>query len=79
METTVRALRGQGFDGRVVVVGDEPYLPYDRPPLSKGFLTGATRADDLALLGEDEDLGVSWLLGARRRPRPGSRTPRPGG
>jgi 3-phenylpropionate/trans-cinnamate dioxygenase ferredoxin reductase component len=63
--STVRALRAQGFDGRVVVVGDEPHLPYDRPPLSKGFLTGAAGTGDLALLGEQDDaLDVEWRLGA---------------
>ncbi|MGZ4596816.1 MAG: NAD(P)/FAD-dependent oxidoreductase [Actinomycetes bacterium] len=35
------AMRGNGFDGRVVLVGDERELPYERPPLSKGYLTGA--------------------------------------
>ena len=33
-------LREEGFDGRVVLIGDEPELPYERPPLSKGFLLG---------------------------------------
>ena len=33
-------LRTQGFTGRVVVVGDEPHPPYDRPPLSKEVLAG---------------------------------------
>ncbi len=33
-------LRGEGFDGAVVLVGAEPERPYERPPLSKGFLTG---------------------------------------
>ncbi len=37
-------LRAEGFDGRVVLVGDEPHLPYDRPPLSKGILDGSTTA-----------------------------------
>ncbi len=35
------ALRGAGFEGRVVLVGDEPERPYERPPLSKELLTGA--------------------------------------
>jgi 3-phenylpropionate/trans-cinnamate dioxygenase ferredoxin reductase subunit len=34
------ALRKGGFEGRVVVVGDEPWRPYDRPPLSKKLLRG---------------------------------------
>ena len=32
------ALRQRGFDGSVTVVGEEPFLPYQRPPLSKEFL-----------------------------------------
>ncbi|WP_405655296.1 NAD(P)/FAD-dependent oxidoreductase [Streptomyces sp. RK9] len=39
-----RELRAQGFDGRLVIVGAEPHLPYDRPPLSKSFLTAAGTA-----------------------------------
>lgn len=35
-----RELRAQGFDGRLVIVGEEPHRPYDRPPLSKDFLLG---------------------------------------
>ncbi|MFC9839663.1 NAD(P)/FAD-dependent oxidoreductase [Rhodococcus sp. NPDC127530] len=31
------SLRTQGYDGRVTIVGDEPFLPYQRPPLSKGI------------------------------------------
>lgn len=38
--SAVRALREQGFDGRLTVVGAEVHLPYDRPPLSKAFLAG---------------------------------------
>lgn len=34
----VRAMRTSGFKGRIVLVGDEPHLPYERPPLSKEFL-----------------------------------------
>src|SRR5829696_8498550 len=33
-------LRDEGFDGPVVLVGEEPELPYERPPLSKGYLLG---------------------------------------
>ncbi|WP_431045601.1 NAD(P)/FAD-dependent oxidoreductase [Streptomyces sp. P1-3] len=34
------ALRGNGFDGRILLIGDEPEPPYERPPLSKGYLQG---------------------------------------
>lgn len=42
-------LRALGFEGRIVMVGDEAELPYKRPPLSKGFLTGAVSADQLPI------------------------------
>jgi NADPH-dependent 2,4-dienoyl-CoA reductase/sulfur reductase-like enzyme len=37
---TVEALRRKGYPGRVTVLGAEPHLPYDRPPLSKQVLSG---------------------------------------
>jgi 3-phenylpropionate/trans-cinnamate dioxygenase ferredoxin reductase subunit len=40
--SAAQTLRSEGFDGRVVLLGDEPELPYDRPPLSKGYLSGET-------------------------------------
>lgn len=43
-------LRMNGFDGRVVLIGDEPHLPYDRPPLSKTVLTEADPDLDKLLL-----------------------------
>lgn len=61
-----QALRSQGYDGELVVVGDERQRPYDRPPLSKEFLAG--RIDESALhleSPEDDDLGARWLLGSR--------------
>ena len=44
---TAEALREQGFDGRVVLVGAEQHLPYERPPLSKGYLQGASPRDEV--------------------------------
>ena len=38
-------LRTEGFDGRVVLFGDEPDRPYERPPLSKGYLRGEDSVD----------------------------------
>lgn len=62
---TVRALRRFGFTGTVTVIGDEHARPYDRPPLSKAFLSGTVSEAELALEGDDEDLDATWLLGAR--------------
>ncbi|MEV5175778.1 FAD-dependent oxidoreductase [Streptomyces flaveolus] len=64
-----RELRAQGFDGRLVIVGEEPHHPYDRPPLSKDFLTGRAGESDLALTDADETAGLEaeWLLGVRAR------------
>ncbi|WP_026874691.1 NAD(P)/FAD-dependent oxidoreductase [Jiangella gansuensis] len=39
------ALREQGYTGPVVLIGDEPDLPYERPPLSKDYLTGKAERD----------------------------------
>jgi NADPH-dependent 2,4-dienoyl-CoA reductase/sulfur reductase-like enzyme len=59
-------LRRQGFDERVVVIGAETHLPYDRPPLSKEVLAGEWEPEQTSLrrLGFD-DLGVDWRLGRR--------------
>lgn len=63
--SAARSLRKQGYDGRLVVIGDELHRPYDRPPLSKEFLAGTLGEADLALEAQDEDLGAEWLLGTR--------------
>lgn len=41
------SLRLEGWDGDILVVGDEPYLPYQHPPLSKTFLSGDKTVADL--------------------------------
>ena len=38
--TAAETLREEGFDGRLVLIGDEPERPYERPPLSKDYLRG---------------------------------------
>lgn len=42
------SLRDEGYDGRLVLLGDEPGLPYQRPPLSKAYLLG--KADENSIL-----------------------------
>ncbi|CCQ14272.1 NAD(FAD)-dependent dehydrogenase [Rhodococcus sp. AW25M09] len=54
-----RALRDQGFDGHITMIGDEVHLPYDRPPLSKAFLLG----DESTVPLDVADLDVEWRLG----------------
>lgn len=45
------SLREAGVAGPITLVGDEPWLPYQRPPLSKAYLAGKTDAEGLALRG----------------------------
>ena len=63
---TVEALRRQGFNGRITVIGAEDEPPYDRPPLSKQFLVDDWEDQKLALCrnGLDE-LKADWRLGMR--------------
>ncbi|WP_317761587.1 NAD(P)/FAD-dependent oxidoreductase [Rhodococcus opacus] len=59
------SLREQSFAGRIVLIGDEPDLPYQRPPLSKGYLAGHTPAEALPLRPEDfySRHGIELLTG----------------
>jgi 3-phenylpropionate/trans-cinnamate dioxygenase ferredoxin reductase subunit len=45
----VDTLRRKGFKDSIVLVGDEPHLPYQRPPLSKKYLAGALEAERLLI------------------------------
>src|SRR5258708_33796541 len=64
--TAAEALRRRGYDGPLTLIGDEPHLPYDRPPLSKQILAGTWRPqqvmlrDEQALAGLDADLLLGW-------------------
>jgi len=49
---TAASLRQDGFAGRIVIIGHEPGLPYQRPPLSKAYLMGKTTAEALTLRPE---------------------------
>ena len=46
-------LRGEGFDDPVVLVGEEPERPYERPPLSKGYLLGAAERESARVHASD--------------------------
>jgi 3-phenylpropionate/trans-cinnamate dioxygenase ferredoxin reductase subunit len=43
------ALREKGFDGKILLLAEEEYLPYERPPLSKEFLAGNKSLDDFTV------------------------------
>ncbi len=59
-------LRGLGHDGPLTIVGEEPAAPYQRPPLSKGYLLGEMPLDRLMLRAPSfwEDQRVALRLGA---------------
>ena len=62
----VETLRRKGFDGTITLIGAEPHLPYDRPPLSKEILTGTWDVDRLPLRREDyAELDLDLRLGRR--------------
>ena len=57
-------LRDRGFDGELVLVGEEARRPYSRPPLSKQYLAGVLDDEDLTFRA-DETLDAHWLLDTR--------------
>ena len=57
------ALRAEGFTGPLTLIGDEPYLPYDRPPLSKAVLSGWIPAEHTQLPRLKTLADVEWRLG----------------
>jgi 3-phenylpropionate/trans-cinnamate dioxygenase ferredoxin reductase component len=61
------ALREGGFDGSVELIGEEPQLPYNRPPLSKGYLRGQERLEDQLVNPADHYAGhdITLSLGVR--------------
>jgi NADPH-dependent 2,4-dienoyl-CoA reductase/sulfur reductase-like enzyme len=63
--SVAETLRRQGFDGRITLVGDEPALPYDRPPLSKEILSGAWPQERVQLHDDATitSLGLDLRLG----------------
>ncbi|MDL5160109.1 NAD(P)/FAD-dependent oxidoreductase [Actinomycetospora termitidis] len=66
--TTAGALRDQGFDGDITLVAQERHLPYDRPPLSKDYLSGSSSFDDDVVLHPRswyDEQRISLLLGRR--------------
>jgi 3-phenylpropionate/trans-cinnamate dioxygenase ferredoxin reductase component len=64
---TAAALRDYGYEEPITLLGEEPGAPYQRPPLSKDFLSGRVDADGLALRSADfyADRGIELATGRR--------------
>ena len=62
-----QTLREEGYDGRLVLVGDEPEPPYERPPLSKDFLRGESEREAARVHepGFYEEHAIELLTGVR--------------
>lgn len=62
---TAEALRKSGYTGPIEVIGEEPHLPYNRPPLSKEALATQIDASALAFAQRESTADVLWHLGRR--------------
>lgn len=64
---TAQSLRSEGYDGEILLVGEEPEIPYDKPPLSKDLLATGEEPRTLRLLTVEgaEAAQVELLLGHR--------------
>ena len=60
-------LRREGYDGPVIMIGDEPHPPYQRPPLSKAYLQGTRDLDDILLHAPEhfDEHDIELRLGVR--------------
>ncbi|MDY0836775.1 MULTISPECIES: NAD(P)/FAD-dependent oxidoreductase [unclassified Pseudomonas] len=58
-------LRAEGYRGRLVLIGDEPHAPYERPPLSKGLLQGTVELANCNVCDHAQlaELGIEHLTG----------------
>jgi NADPH-dependent 2,4-dienoyl-CoA reductase/sulfur reductase-like enzyme len=60
--SAAETLREKGFEGELIVIGDEPHEPYDRPPLSKQVVLGLA-APDRTALPRRFSIDADWKLG----------------
>jgi 3-phenylpropionate/trans-cinnamate dioxygenase ferredoxin reductase component len=60
-----QTLRKEGYAGKVVLIGNESHMPYERPPLSKAVLSGDATAESTYLIKSEafEQLGLDWRPG----------------
>lgn len=64
---TAQSLRLEGYEGEIILVGEDPELPYDKPPLSKSVLAGKVEESSICLLTREQadDARIQLLLGRR--------------
>jgi NADPH-dependent 2,4-dienoyl-CoA reductase/sulfur reductase-like enzyme len=60
---SAEGLRKAGYAGPIKVIGNEPYLPYNRPPLSKELLSGTGEIDEIYFPIKESVSDVEWVLG----------------
>ena len=61
-------LRRLGWDGQISLIGDEPHIPYHRPPLSKDYLKGIKTREGIQLHNETAYSKASRMLSRSVRP-----------
>ncbi len=61
------SLREMGFEGKIQLIADEPHIPYQKPPLSKGFLNGKQTVENLLFRNEKyyDDNRIELVLGEK--------------
>ena len=64
---TAFSLRSEGYEGPITLIGEEPHVPYQRPPLSKGFVLGKQSNAQILLRPESyyTDHNIRFLAGER--------------
>ncbi len=60
---SAEGLRKAGYSGPIKVIGNEPYLPYNRPPLSKDLLSGPGEIDEIYFPIKESVADIEWVLG----------------
>jgi 3-phenylpropionate/trans-cinnamate dioxygenase ferredoxin reductase component len=60
---SAEGIRRAGYKGPIKVIGNEPYLPYNRPPLSKELLSGSGDIDEIYFPIKESVADIEWVLG----------------
>ena len=60
---SAEGIRRAGYSGPIKVIGNEPYLPYNRPPLSKDLLSGTGQIDEIYFPIKESVADIEWVLG----------------